>query len=69
MALPSDLRDAHLHLAAHGEELSCVPLADCGSVEECLRRVAARASETPADGWVVARGARTEAWGEARYPT
>lgn len=63
------LRDAHLHLVAHGEELSAVALADCASVEECLRRVAARAGETEAGGWIVARGARVEAWRERRYPS
>ena len=63
------LRDAHLHLAAHGEELSAVDLSGCGGVEECLRLVGERAAGTARDGWVVARRARVEAWAERRYPT
>lgn len=64
-----NLRDAHVHLAAHGEELAAVDLSRCGSVGECLERVAARARETEKEGWIVARGARVEAWRERRYPT
>ena len=37
-------RDAHVHIHAHGYELSCVNLSDCESLEECLRRVAAASS-------------------------
>lgn len=70
------LRDAHLHLAEHGEELSCVHLQDCAGVEDCLRRVAAAADAVSGDGaaaedgrWIRATGARIEAWRERRYPT
>lgn len=62
-------RDAHLHLFAHGEQASCVRLHDCTSVEECLDRLAARASETSPDGWVKAALARPAAWRERRFPT
>lgn len=63
------LRDAHLHLAAHGEELSGVALRDCASVGACLERIAARAGEVGEAQWIVARGARIEAWDERRYPS
>ena len=64
-----NLRDAHVHLVAHGEELSAVDLSGCGSVGECLELVAGRAREVGAREWVVARGARVEGWRERRYPT
>lgn len=62
-------RDAHVHIHAHGYELSCVNLSDCESLEECLRRVAA-ASLTKRQGeWVECVCARPEGWRERRWPT
>lgn len=65
----SHLRDAHLHLAEHGEALGLVNLSACGSVEECLRLVADAARRAEAGSWVRAKGARIAGWREARYPT
>ncbi len=66
---PPPWRDAHLHLAEHGQELSCVQLADAASLEDCLRRIAAEADRAPRDaGWIKATGARAEAWPERRLP-
>ncbi len=62
-------RDAHLHLYAHGEQVTCVPLADCASLDECLQRLARRAEQLPPAEWVRAAGARVEAWPERRFPT
>lgn len=61
-------RDAHVHIHAHGYELSCVNLSDCGSLEECLRRVAASAAGKGADEWVECVCARPEGWRERRWP-
>lgn len=62
-------RDAHLHLAEHGQELSCVRLADTASLADCLRRIAAEADRAPCEtGWIKATGARAEAWPERRLP-
>lgn len=62
-------RDAHLHLYAHGEQVSCVPLADCASLHDCLQRLARRAAQLAHADWVKAAGARVEAWPERRFPT
>lgn len=42
-----NLRDAHLHLAQHGEELSHINLADCPSLHAALERIAAPAHARP----------------------
>lgn len=65
-------RDAHLHLAEHGEELSCINLATCRTREECLERVARASRERDASergGWIKAVGARNESWADPRWPT
>lgn len=62
-------RDAHVHIHAHGYELSCVNLSDCESLEECLRRVAVAASTKAAHEWVECVCARPEGWRERRWPT
>ncbi len=62
-------RDAHLHLYAHGEQVTCVPLADCASLDECLNRLARRAEQLAPGEWVRAAGARVESWPEHRFPT
>ena len=65
------LRDAHLHLAEHGEELSCISLADCASRDEALQRIARAADERdPGSGsWLKAVAARVEAWKDPAWPT
>ncbi|MGP1310846.1 MAG: amidohydrolase family protein, partial [Phycisphaerales bacterium] len=62
-------RDAHVHVHAHGYELSCVNLSDCPSLEECLSRVAHAAASKGPDEWVECVCARPEGWRERRWPT
>lgn len=61
-------RDAHVHIHAHGYELSCVNLADCASLGECLQRVARAAQGLGPDEWVECVAARPEGWAERRWP-
>lgn len=64
------LRDAHLHLLEHGEELSHLNLAACTSLDDALQRIAREAATVRAtDHWLTAVGVRTAAWPERRYPT
>lgn len=65
----SEFRDAHVHIHAHGYELSCVNLSDCESLDECLRRVALAADSKQTDDWVECVCARPEGWRERRWPT
>lgn len=62
-------RDAHLHLAAHGEELDAVSLRSCRSVGECLEMLARAAADAPEDAWISARHARVESWDGRRWPS
>jgi predicted amidohydrolase YtcJ len=64
------LRDAHLHLLEHGEELSHLNLSACASLDDALQRIAHEAAHAPAPGaWLTTVGVRTAAWPERRYPT
>lgn len=65
------LRDAHLHIAEHGEELSCVNLADATSADECLQRLAraARERDPASTSWIKAVAARNNAWRDPTWPT
>ncbi|MBL0927423.1 MAG: amidohydrolase family protein [Phycisphaerales bacterium] len=63
------LRDAHLHLAEHGMELSAVHLDGCRSPADCLNLIAAGTQGKPQGQWIIATGARIQAWREPRYPT
>ncbi len=63
------LRDAHLHLDQHGEELSCVDLSACRSKAECLEALARGAERLAPGEWLKASGARVEAWGGQGWPT
>ncbi len=63
------LIDAHAHLALHGRAMTMLALADCGSREECLQRIAARAAQTPPGAWILATGMRAQAWPGTRPPT
>lgn len=65
----SAFRDAHVHIHAHGAELSCVNLSACASIEECLSLVARDAASKGADDWVECVAARPEGWRERRWPT
>lgn len=71
--MPTDLVEAHAHIAAHGRSLSMPNLRTCGSVADALEVVRAEAARLDAlgdsTGWVLAAGARISAWHEPRWPT
>lgn len=67
MKSPGPLREAHAHLAQHGRAMGMCDLSGCASAEEMLDRIADHPAEV--SGWVLAHGARPEAWGEVRWPT
>lgn len=56
------LIDAHLHFDWYARGLQAVD-AETGTLDECLRRVAARAAQTPAGQWVTGLGWNQNAWG------
>ncbi len=69
---PTQLREAHAHVAAHGREMSCPWLGDCQGPGEALDRLRARAARMDAanePGWLVGTGLRIEGWKERRWPT
>lgn len=63
------LREAHAHVLAHGRAASMLWLSACGSREEALELVRARAAAMDSGSthgeWLVAAGARPEGWREA----
>ncbi len=65
---PTNLRDAHLHLIAHGAEAAAVDLTHATSVDDALERVAHAARHADPGAWIRARGARPEAWTDRRFP-
>lgn len=69
MSAPGGLRDAHLHLAEHGAYLGAVHLHDCSSLDDCLARIAVAGADAPQDRWIIARGARAQAWPQLRLPS
>ncbi|MDX2116512.1 MAG: amidohydrolase family protein [Planctomycetota bacterium] len=71
---PGRLREAHAHIAEHGDELTCPNLSGCTSRDEALRMIAAAVRERGAElrrtgGWLRAVGARNTAWADPRWPT
>lgn len=72
-AASAQLRDAHLHVAEFGAELSALDVSDCASKAACLERIAAetarRAEHGESSGWIVAVRARPEGWRERAWPT
>jgi len=67
--MPDGLREAHVHLEELGAELGAINLDSCRSCEECLDRIARRATEVPPGAWVLAVRARVEGWAERAWPT
>lgn len=68
----STLREAHAHIAQHGRAMSMLDLSAARSRDEMLDAIAARARAMRAaqlPGWVLAHGARPEAWDDPRWPT
>jgi hypothetical protein len=62
-------RDAHLHLAEHGEALSRVDLSACASIDDVLGLVREAASDVEAGAWLRARSLQPERLAERRFPT
>jgi len=63
------LQDAHGHVEGLGEALESVDLAAVPSVDELVRRVAARASELPAGTWILGRAWDQTLWPGQQFPT
>jgi len=63
------LTDSHMHVELLGQGMLDVDLFDCGTPGQCADRVAARAADTPAGEWVVARGWRKSIWPTDDFPT
>lgn len=71
-ARPGPLREAHAHIHQHGLEMSMLDISGSDTSAHCLSRVAERnAAMTRAGdpGWLLARGARPEAWREGDWPS
>jgi hypothetical protein len=71
---PERLRDAHLHLAQHGEAIATPSAYGCSTLDEVLGVVSRAAREREASdggrgGWVVVRSFRAEGIAERRFPT
>ncbi|MBX3359125.1 MAG: amidohydrolase family protein [Phycisphaeraceae bacterium] len=74
MTAPSNMVEAHAHIAAYGQSLELTDLSGCTDVDECLdliarerSRLSAHSSHSPA--WIRMHGARIEGWKSARWPT
>ena len=63
------MTDAHAHLLGLGQLLRSVDLSGTRSYDEVIARVAARAKEVPAGGWIIGRGWDQNDWGDTRFPT
>jgi len=63
------LTDAHIHWEGVARSLHSVDLFEVPSKEEALRRVAARARQTPPGEWIEGRGWTQALWPDAAFPT
>lgn len=71
MSRAGPLREAHAHLHHLGRERGFLHLGACGSRDEALARIAARAGAMAGEDagrWLVACGARPEGWAEPGWP-
>ncbi len=71
MTAPARLREAHAHIAQHGRAMTMLDLSGAASLDDCLRRVAARATAMRSEGrpgWLLAHAVRVEAWPERAWP-
>jgi predicted amidohydrolase YtcJ len=60
--------DAHVHFVSGGSQLDKVQLNDATSAEEFVRRIAARARNTPKGGWIVGGDWDETKWNPATLP-
>lgn len=65
---PGPLTEHHAHLLQLGRSLSMCDLSGAVSREDATERLDAHARPLPADAWVLAHGARPEAWPDPRFP-
>ncbi|MGH2525034.1 MAG: amidohydrolase, partial [Anaerolineales bacterium] len=56
------LTDSHLHFEWYSRDLLAVD-AETEALDECLRRVEAKARNTPAGGWITGHGWNQNLWG------
>jgi predicted amidohydrolase YtcJ len=63
------LTDAHGHLYGLGLSLDTINLVDTTSYDDVLRRAKERASQTPANAWVLGRGWDQNDWPVKEFPT
>jgi predicted amidohydrolase YtcJ len=63
------LTDAHVHFESYALSLQWVDLHEVPSLEEALRRVAARVAQTPPGKWIRGHGWFQELWPGRAFPT
>ncbi len=63
------LTDSHAHLLATGYAMQSVDLKGVASVDEVIRRVAARAASTAEGEWITGAGWDQHAWEGQRFPS
>lgn len=63
------LTDAHVHFQSYAFSLQRVDLFEVPSMEEALRRVAARVAETPPGEWIRGHGWFQELWPGRAFPS
>ncbi len=67
-AIPG-LTDAHVHFRSYALNFKKVDLFDTTSMDEALRRVAARVAETPPGQWIRGHGWLQDLWPGRAFPT
>lgn len=65
----TDLVEGHCHLLQLGRSLSMADLGACVSPEQMLDTIADHARGLSPDAWVLAHGARPEAWDRPEWPS
>ena len=63
------MTDAHIHWQGVAQALHTVDLFDVPSKEEALKRVAARARQTPSGQWIEGFGWTQDAWADKQFPS
>jgi predicted amidohydrolase YtcJ len=63
------LTDAHIHWEGVARSLNAVDVFEVPSKDEALRRVAAKAAETPPGAWIYGRGWSQTYWPDKSFPT
>lgn len=62
------LTEHHAHLLMLGRSLTMADLSACADRDDMLERIAAHARSLAPDAWVLAHGARPEAWPDPAWP-